>query len=159
LRNPEFYALIAQVLPTLLIAVVLELRAIAEIAAVKFVRLAKDARAMHEAGLLSPSKRQTRQTLRPVLHAKRFWRRWIAIWVCTGAVFVVAEGTSLAVVYVGPDTWITWIAAPSSALSAASLVILAVVAPFRTLIQRLREAERLDADSGPAMESMRVHSE
>ncbi len=121
-RNTDYYELIAQVLPALFIAVLIEMRGVSDLsmriaAAEEELEFLKDPR---------PARWITTSVLPSALRA-------YSVYVITCSLFALGELAALATVLTGTRGWLPWLAAPTSALSAVSLVVLAVFLPFRHL--------------------------
>lgn len=120
MRSAEFYSLAAQVLPTLLIAVMIEIRFVA--------------RALADADWQRVRQGSSFEDLAPdgqVFNLVRPYFRWHRPLVYLGWLFVLGELGSLAVVFLGPKGWLLVLAAPFVVVASVGLTVLAVVTLFR----------------------------
>ncbi|WP_412537816.1 hypothetical protein R8Z50_18315 [Longispora sp. K20-0274] len=108
MRNENFYALAAQVLPALLIAVILEIRG--------------------ALGTIAVGARRDRHT---ALH--RSWTRsagyLVLSYVAVAALFTLGEVAALLVVFAGTGGWLVWAAAPVIAVALLVLIVAAIAVP------------------------------
>jgi hypothetical protein len=124
-RSLDYYELIAQVLPALFIAVLIEMRGVFDLS-MRIAAAEEDLEFLEDP---RPARWITTSVLPSALRA-------YSIYVLTCFLFALGELTALATVMTGTRGWLPWLAAPTSALSAVSLVLLAVILPFRHLVYR-----------------------
>jgi hypothetical protein len=124
-HNEPFYTTSAQVLPTLLIALVLEGTAIFR----RFVDIlsTKEYVVTVPHAEIATAPQVARGQVSDALWRDRLFRQLAAAFFGTVALFVLGEVCALVVVFVGTDSWFVWPAAPITGL-ALVVMLLAVIA-------------------------------
>jgi hypothetical protein len=122
-RSLDYYQLIAQVLPALFIAVLIEMRGVFDLS----MRIAATEEDLEFLKDPKPARWITTTVLPSAGRA-------YAVYAITCSLFALGELTVLVTAITGTKGWLPWLAAPTSALSAVSLVVLAVVLPFQHLV-------------------------
>lgn len=136
MRNESFYTTAAQVLPTLLIALVLE--------ATTIFRRVVDLYSTREVVITVPHAEVAKPPaavqgdVSQALWRDRDFRRLAAAFSSTVALFVLGEICALLAVFVGTDGWLVWLAAPATGLALLVMVLAVVAFPLvRVLMETM----------------------
>lgn len=127
-RNESFYTTAAQVLPTLLIALVLEGTAI-------FRRLVDVFSTREHVVTVPHAEIATASQAVPAQVSEALWddrtfRRLAKVFLGTITVFLLGEVCALLVVFVGTDSWFVWPAAPVTGLALVAMLIAIIAFPL-----------------------------
>ena len=127
MRHESFYTTAAQVLPTLLIALVLEGTTIFR----RFVTLYTEQELVitvpHAEIGHAPSLAKGQGS--DVLWHDQLFRRLAMVFAVTVALFVIGEMCALTVVFAGTDGWFVWLCAPITCLALVVMVVAVVAFP------------------------------
>ncbi|WP_018353417.1 hypothetical protein [Longispora albida] len=135
MRNETFYVTVAQVLPALVIALVVELGSILGVmlkqyddrgAEVTRLEAARSAGSGIDASF-EAEERHARETLARVTFPLRIIARLAAV---AGAAFLLGELASLAVVFAGTGGWFPWVAAPLAWLALVVCLLVVIALPL-----------------------------
>jgi hypothetical protein len=128
MRNESVYLTLAQVLPTLLIAVAIEARSMIN----AYGRLSKRASSILRDLDTPATAVYASATEKALQEARRRQSKAENVYVAVAATFVLGEAAALAGPLVGLDGWFAWVAGPIAVLAVAVMAVLAVVIPWRT---------------------------
>jgi hypothetical protein len=131
-RDEAFYLTMAQVLPAVLIALILELRQQMQSYQTVIERgldLIPDLQLIARTGPEDPAS----EAMNRVSRARRRRDRYLRIYVAVAIAFLAGEFSSMAAVLVGVDGWFAWLVAPVTIVGLVALSVLAVSVPLENV--------------------------